>query len=273
MISKPLVGYVLTAAMRDKLMMTLVLMIVLGAGLSIFLGSSGLTEQDSFALVFGAGGLRFLSVVGLVIFVCFYMRRSFEMREVEFLLARPISRMKFLLSHALSFIILAIVISCIVTVVVGFLGKPDTHGLWVWGVSIAVENIIMIVTGLFFSIVLSSAAGSALATLGFYVLARLIGTLLGIAAVPVDKPLFLFLNKVMDLISIIVPRLDIMGQTSWLVYGVEGSSNIGFLQKANAYSHFLVDHLGIGGFILVQGAVFLTLLIAAAAFDFSRRQF
>lgn len=274
MISKPLVGYVLTAALRDKLLLTLMLMIVLGAGLSVFLGSSGMTEQESFSIVFGAGGLRFLSVVGLVIFVCFYMRRSFEMREVEFLLARPISRMKFLLSHTLSFVLLAVIVSAVVTLVVGFLGKPNTHGLLVWGASIAVENTIMIVTGLFFSIVLSSAAGSALAALGFYVLARLIGTLIGIAAVPVEKPVFLVLNKIMDLISIIVPRLDMMGQTSWLVYGVEGSaSGYGFLERASGYSHAMMNTLGVGGFILVQGAVFITLLVAASAFDFSRRQF
>jgi ABC-type transport system involved in multi-copper enzyme maturation permease subunit len=273
MVSKTLVGYVLTAALRDKLIMTLLLMIVMGAGLSVFLGSSGMTEQESFAIVFGSGGLRFLSVVGLVIFVCFYMRRSFETREVEFLLSRPISRMKFLLSHTVSFIILALVISAVVTLVVGFLGKPDTQGLLIWGASVAVENTIMIVAGLFFSIVLSSAAGSALATLGFYVLARLIGTLIGIAAVPADKPMFLLLNHVMDLISIIVPRLDMMCQTSWLVYGVEGASGIGFLERAGDYSHFLMNTLGAGGFVLVQGVVFVALLIAASAFDFSRRQF
>ena len=67
MISAPLIRFVLTAAFRDKLMMTLVLMILMSAGVSVFLGGSGLTEQESFALVFGAGGLRFLCVIGLVL--------------------------------------------------------------------------------------------------------------------------------------------------------------------------------------------------------------
>lgn len=273
MISRPLIGYILTAASRDKLMMTLLLMIVMGGGLSVFLGSSGLTEQESFALVFGAGGLRFLGVIGLVIFSCFYIQRSFEMREVEFLLSRPISRIGFLLSHAVAFVLLAVIVALVVTIVVAFLGAPDPGGLRAWGMSIAVEYMIMIVLALFFSMVLSSAAGSALAALGFYVLARLIGTLLGIAALPADNALFSSLNKAMEVVSIIVPRLDIMGQTSWLVYGVEGAAGIGVLENASDYSHGLIDMLGIGGFVFAQGLCFLALLLAATSFDFSRRQF
>ena len=78
MVSRPLIGFILTAAIRDKLVMTLMLMIMLGAGVSVFLGSSGMTEQESFAVVFGAGGLRFLGGLGKGLFVRFLMRRACE---------------------------------------------------------------------------------------------------------------------------------------------------------------------------------------------------
>ena len=45
MISKPLVKYVLTAALRDKLMITLALMILMGAAVAVFMGSASVTEQ------------------------------------------------------------------------------------------------------------------------------------------------------------------------------------------------------------------------------------
>lgn len=273
MISRPLVKFVLTAALRDKLVMTLVLMILVGAGVSVFLGSSGVTEQESFALVFGAGGLRFLGVIGLVLFVCFYMRRAFETKEVEFLLSRPISRMTFLFSHALAFTVLALVVTAVVTLAVSFLGKPNLGGLTTWGISIGVENILMTVSALFFSMVLSSAAGAALATLGFYVLCRLIGMLIGIAAQPPENIMIALLNNLMDVISVVIPRLDLMGQTSWLVYGVEGAGGIALTDKAGAYTQGLLDLLGVHGFMLVQGGVFMALLLAAAAFDFARREF
>ncbi len=273
MISRPLVRFILTAALRDKLMITLLVMIVLGASLSTFLGGASITEEASFALVFGAGGLRFLGVIGVVLFVSFYMRRAFETKEVEFLLSRPISRMTFLFSHALAFMVLALIVAAAVSGAVFFLGKPDLGGLAAWGSSLVIELSIMAVTSLFFSLVLSSAAGSALAALGIYVLARMIGVLIGIAAFPPDNMVFMVLNRVMDAISVVVPRLDLMGQTSWLVYGVAGSGDAGFLLRAGSYAHALVSTLGMTGFVLVQGVLFIGLVLAASAYDFARRQF
>jgi len=273
MVSRPLIGFILTAALRDKLVMTLMLMIMLGAGVSVFLGSSGVTEQESFSVVFGAGGLRFLGVLGIVLFVSFYMRRAFDTKEVEFLLSRPISRMTFLFSHALAFTVIALAVAAAVSAAVFFLGRPNEAGMAVWALSLGVENVIMAVTALFFSMVLSSAAGAALAALGFYVLCRLIGMLIGIAAQPPENIALAVLNNLMDLVSVIVPRLDMMGQTSWLVYGVEGAGGVALGDKPSAYALALVEMLGVHGFILAQGAVFIALLLAAAAFDFVRREF
>jgi ABC-type transport system involved in multi-copper enzyme maturation permease subunit len=273
MFSKPLIGYILTAARRDKLIITLLLMIALGASLSVFLGSSAVIEQGQFSLVFGAGGLRFLGVMGIVLFVCFYIRRSFEHKEVEFMLSRPISRTTFLFSHAAAFILLAFLMALAVILPMLFVGVPSGSGLVVWGVSIAVEYAIVAVASLFFSMVLSSAAGSALATFGFYVLSRLIGMLLGIAALAPANLLFAILNKTLELISVVVPRLDLMGQTSWLVYGVDGSDGIGLLKDARPYAHFMTDHLGVMGFVSMQGILFIALLLSATTFDFVRRRF
>ena len=273
MISKQLVRYVLLAAVRDRLMMTLVLMIALGAAIGVFMGSAAITEQESFSTVFGAAGLRFLGVMGIVLFGCFYVRRMFETKEVEFMLSRPISKMTFLFSHAAAFILLSTAVACLVVVAVALPGRPDPGGLAAWGASLIAEYAVMAVATLFFSMVLSSAAGSALATLGLYVLARLIGMLIGIARLPPNNIIFAALNNVMELISIIVPRLDLMGQTSWLVYGVDGSAGLGFQAQASNYARALVDLLGTSGFIGLQGLLFSGLLLAAAAYDFSRRQF
>ena len=273
MISKPLVKYVLTAALRDKLIMTLVLMIAMGGAISMFLGAATITEKESFALVFGASGLRFLGVLGIVMFCCFYIRRAFETKEVEFLLSRPISRVGFLVSHGVAFIVLALCVAAVVCGVVFFLGKPVVAGFELWSASIAIEYAIMAVAALFFSLVLASAAGSALATLGLYVLARMIGTVLGIAYQAPENFVYAFLNNVIEVISIFIPRLDLMGQTTWLVYGVNGSGGFGFTTEAGAYAHIMIERLGLLGFISVQGVIFMALLLAAALFDFLRREF
>jgi ABC-type transport system involved in multi-copper enzyme maturation permease subunit len=268
------VQYVLTAALRDKLLSTLMLMIATGAAVSVFLGSASITEKESFALVFGASGLRFLSVVGLVLFCCFYMRRSFETKEVEFLLARPLSRLTFLFSHAAAFMLLSLVIGIVTVVAVSFIGAPNSEGLMLWGISIVFELMMMSTAALFFSMVVSSAAGSALATLGLYVLARLSGMLLAIAQKAPDNMIYAVLNNVMNVISIFIPRLDMTGQTSWLVYGYKGSGEtLELADRASDFAIKMADVLGALGFILTQGILFTGLLLAAAAFDFVRREF
>lgn len=273
MISFPLVHYVLTAALRDRLMVTLALMIVLGASLSVFLGSSAVVEQQSFAVVFGSGGLRFLGVIGIVLFISFYMRRAFENKEVEFLLSRPISRMCFLFSHAAAFIVLAVAVALCVSASVVIVGHPDAFGLLAWGGSLVAEYIIMAVAALFFSMVLSSASGSALACLGLYVLCRMIGSILGISGIATDDVLTLVLGKVMEVISVVIPRLDLIGQTGWLIYGTADISSLDISEQASGFTLNFMRIMGVGGFIVAQGAVFCGLLLTAASFDFLRKRF
>jgi len=103
MFSWPLVTYVLMAALRDRLIVSLIVLVAVGTSLSVFIGSSAILEKDQFALVFAAAGLRFAGVAGLVLFTVFYVRRAFDTKDIEFLLARPVSRFSFLFSHAVAF--------------------------------------------------------------------------------------------------------------------------------------------------------------------------
>lgn len=256
MLSFPLVRYVLTAALRDRLVIALVLAILVGSSLSVFLGTSAIIEDAQFSLVFASGGLRFVGVMGLILFVVFYVRRSFDARDVEFLLSRPITRTGFIFSHALALSILAVAIGLAVGLGVlmiypKILGQGG-YGLWL--VSITVEFIIMANASFFFAMVLSSAAASALAVFGLYILARLMGQLLGIAEASQGTPFFEALDGIMYGVSMVVPRLDLLGQTTWLIYP-DMPRDIGF------------------GFVLIQGAVYSALLICAALIDLKKRQF
>jgi len=275
-ISLPLVRYVLTAALRDKIVITILLMIAVGSGTASFLGAASVAEQKELSVVFGAGGLRFLGALGTILFCCFHIRRSFEHKEVEFLLSRPLSRIGFLISHAVAFMVIASTIALVISLAVMLIGEADVFGLLLWGSSLAVEYIIIATTALFFSMVISSAAGSAMACLGVYVLARLIGMLLGITHV-MDNSLLVFLGYIMDFISIVIPRIDLMAQTSWLVYGIDGLDSIEFMGQnsdmASPWTIWMFEHLRIGGFIFLQGLFFTALLLGAAILDLLKKQF
>lgn len=274
MISRPLVAYVLTAAARDRVVWAFLLIAAAGAAVAIFLGSATVVERREFALVFASGGFRFLGVLTAILFPAFYIRRAFENREVEFLLSRPVTRSTFVVSHLAAFIILAAGIASLCAAAVFVLGRPDGGGFWLWSFTFFIELSVMSATALAFAMVLPSAAASALCTLGFYALARASGILLGIASLPPTGWVTAILNNTMQLISIIIPRLDMMGQTGWLVYGApKGLSGIGFLPQAGTYAHALIAQTGLGGFAALQGVLFVALLAAVTCFDLARKQF
>jgi hypothetical protein len=124
-----------------------------------------------------------------------------------------------------------------------------------WVASIIAENIIMVNVALFFALFVSSASICAMACFGFYVLTRLMGELLGIidTGSQVGVPSATILARIVEIISAVLPRLDLMGQTSWLVYGADAS--VGY------------------GFIITQCVVFTGLLLVAARIDLARRTF
>lgn len=257
--SKNLILYVLTAALRDKVFISFALMAAVGISLSLFFGSSAVLEKDQFSAVFAASGLRFASVLALILFVVFYVRRSFETRDVEYMLTKPISRLGFVLSHTIAFIILCMFATALVSAALFFMipsvseGVGSLSGYIYWCISLLIELCIMTSVALFFALVLNSAVSASLITIAFYVLARLMGQILGIIESAGQSGVYQVLEQVMLVISMFMPRLDLMGQSSWILYGLDESVNLLF--------------------ILGQGAVFCFLIFAATMVDFVRKQF
>lgn len=250
----PLIQYVLMAAGRDRLIHALVILVVVGVSLSLFLGGSALAEAKQFSVVFAAGGLRFAGVAGLVLFIVFYVRRSFEHKDVEYFLSRPITRRAYLLSHAAAFSVLALFIALLITGAL-YGTAPDLWGAGhiLWALSLGMEYMIMANAALFFAFVLTSPAVTTLAVFALYVLARMMGQLLGIVDHGGEGAGAEIMGFVMQIISLIVPRLDLMAQTSWLIYPPDDTVSYGF--------------------IVIHGVVYSLLLWAMALFDLERRQF
>ena len=241
--------------MRDRLLLGFLLLLFVGVSLSLFLGSSAITESDQFSLIFAASGLRIGGNLALILFTVFYLRRSFEARDVEYLLSRPITKLQFLTAHFLAFSFLAFVAAVLITLTLALMPSAalSDPNFFLWGLSLWVELNVMVAMAVFFSLVLSSAVTASLATFSFYVLARLMGDILGIIESSYNNGLTAILEKVMLLISIFVPRLDLMAQSAWLLYGVTDVIN--------------------WPFILGQGMIFTAFVFTAALLDLNKRQF
>ena len=209
-----LIQYVLKAAIRDRMVVAMIAAMVLGCSLSVFLGSSAVTEQDQFSLAFASAGLRFTGMIGIVLFIVFFIRRSIDSRDLEFLLSRPVGRIQFLLSYAAAFSFIALIVTLAQTLGLYILGPHlFGEGAILWCFSMMIENVIIANTAFFFALFLSSAAGASLGVLGFYVLGRMMGQILGILQAGGGGGITDLLAQIMNVISIITPRLDPVSYT------------------------------------------------------------
>lgn len=250
----PLYRYILLAGLRDRVLWTVLGLLSVVGALSLFFGGAALTEQDEFARVSMAFGFRLAGVVLLSVFVVNFIRRSFEARDVEYLLSRPVGRISFVLIQSLGFSTVGVGIAFLLGGAVVASAYNILHeGVFLWWVSLAVEFVIMANVALFFALVMTSSTACIMIVLAFYLLARLMGEILGIVDAPGHGVAIDLMSKVMDFVSVFIPRLDLMGQTKWILYGLP--DDISF------------------PFVVIQGLVFSALVVGAGVVDLYRRQF
>lgn len=251
---RPLFGYLLRAAIGRRFVVGLIAALLAATLLAAFLGSAALVERRAFAAVLGANAARLAVVLFLTLFTCFHVRRAFESREVELLLSRPVSRRDFVLAHVALLSLLAAAAALLAGISVAAVADAQAWASLAWWTgSLFVEALLVGVAALFFALTLQSGVLSALAALGLYVLGRTIGLLAGIAAAQAGHGLWeRVIDPLVGLLALVVPRLDLLARSAWLVHGA-------------------ADDAGLAA-ALVQNLVYVVLLAAAASFDFARRQ-
>jgi hypothetical protein len=249
---KPTIRFVVLTALRDRLFASLLGLLVLVFGVSLYLGGGAVFEKGEMAVAFGAGGARLALVLGLTVFVAFHVERIYETREIEAILARSISRARFIVSYWAGMVVVASLLALPVLLFVGAFSLSATGTAW-WCASFVFECCVIVAFALFAAITLERAIPTIFATLGFYGLARLTGFILGIATHGTQGGLNRIANPIIEGISMFLPRLDLYCQTRWLIYGPD----------ANEKLHLLP----------VQAVIFVGFILAMTIFDLSRKQF
>lgn len=252
-----IIRYTLLTAMRDWLFIGLVLLVGMAYGLSVFTGSTALVEQAQMSIAYFAGSSRIVLMVGLIVFVCFHVRRLFDNREIESMLSKPISRTQFVVSYWFGFVILALIAVIPVVIIMETIYTPNHLGLAYWVASLVLELSLVLAFALVSALILRSAVSSVMASFAFYFVSRLMGFFVS----ALEQPATLLTNSetgsilgiILKGISTIIPRLDLYAKSSWLIYGVEGQMDLWVFQA--------------------QSLVFIALLLSMAVFDFKRKQF
>lgn len=249
--------YILLTAARDRLVAGLIAALLAAALLGSFLGEATIMEGRAMALAYAGFATRLILQVGLILFVCFHVQRAYENREIDLMLSRPVSRPQFVLITWASFAGVAIFLTLAAVDVLPLAGWPARGALALWAASLILETLVVVAAALFFALTIRSAVGATMATFGFYLLARMAGFLLGVVGREWNDLTSTVLGKAAGygvyVIGMVLPRLDLFGQTSWLVYG--GGKHSDFAAVAG------------------QAAIYVPLLLAASIFDFRRKRF
>ena len=248
--------YILLTAVRDRLYVGLFIILLAAFGISCALGNASLIEKAQATTAYIAGSSRMIFAIGMILFVCFYVRKSFENREVEFILSKPISRHSLILAYLLGFVLVALLIILPLSALLFFM-KANGVGLIYWSISLLFEALIIITFSLLAALILKSAVSAVLASLGFYMLSRMMGFFVLTIKLPESGADFASTNRVLHVVlkalSVVFPRLDLYSKSDWLIYGMSN------------FSDFYV--------VLGQSLIYVPLMICMAFYDFNRKQF
>lgn len=243
--------YTLLEALRNRLLWLLIVAALGAIGLSGFLDALALTESRELQAALLAAVLRLAAVFLIATFVVTSLVREANERGLELLLALPLPRAAYVLGKLAGFGALAL-LPALLFGALGLLFAPPAQAA-LWGASLLCELWIVAAFSLFCTLTLNQVLPALAASLSFYLLARIVGTLqlLGHGGHGATQRA---LGAGVDALALLLPRLDGFTRSDWLVYPADGAGLCALLLP-----------------IVAQTALYVTLLASAALFDLYRK--
>lgn len=246
--------YTALEALRTRL--PVLAAVVIGALLaaSFFVREIAVTDSARFQTAFYAATVRFATVFLAALHVIASMSREFQDKGLDMVLALDLPRAHYALGRLCGFLLIgaALAAAAALPLLVSNGWEPAVQ----WAASLAVELAVIIALSLFCVITFNQLIPAASFVIAFYLLARAITAIRLIGANPIagaDALSHQAMRWIVDALALFVPALDQWTRTAWLV------------DQAAPW-------ITLGG-VLAHGALFVTLLTAAAVFDLSRKNF
>ncbi len=245
--------YTVLEAWRNRLIVVVLTATALLFLLSVFARELAVTESTRLQTALLASALRLASVFFVSLYILNGLTREFNDKVVELMLSLDLPRPAYLLGKFCGFALIALGVAAIATVPVALLAAP-LQALS-WGCSLGLELLIVAAVSVFCITTFTQLLSAAAFVAAFYLLGRSItaiqlmsnSNLVGSGG-PGQKAG----EWLADAMAFLLPRLDGFTQTSWLIDGSTSSA--------------------LGG-AFVQAAIYVALLLAAAMFDFYRKNF
>jgi ABC-type transport system involved in multi-copper enzyme maturation permease subunit len=249
----PIARATLLEAVRSRMIGIVAILCLLSIGLAGFVRQVAIVEAAEIQVTVLAAILRAAAAFLTAAFVTMSVVREYDDKVFELMLAQPWPRGVYLAGKFVGFSTATIGLAVIVSLPLLPFAPIDRLGAWT--LSLACELIIVAAMSLFCVITLAQVVPALAAVLGFYVLARSIGAMQLIAAASEASGTWAerAADWVVRAIALVLPRLDLLTRSDWLVAGAPGPAA-------------LAGAVG-------QAAAYAALLMAAAQFDLHRQNF
>ncbi|MGH8687516.1 MAG: ABC transporter permease [Burkholderiales bacterium] len=226
---------------------------LLAAALSLaaFLSQVAVTEGRELQAAFAAALLRAGAAFLLAAHAAASVVRDADDKVLELALAMPISRSQYYLGKLGGFAAAGAALAAACALPMLLWASPA--GVACWGVSLALELLLVAAASLFFSVTLAAVVPALAATGALYLLARALAAIQLLARGPLAEPTWTqsLAQGAISAVALVLPRLDTVTRSEWLLYGAPSPREFAAaLATLAAYAAFL---------------------LAAGLFDFHRR--
>ena len=249
-----LARFSLLEALRTRIGLLALSVLVLGLGISWLAGQVAITETAQIQAALTASFLRFAAVFILAAFVVISQARESADKGLDMLLSLPQPRGTYYLGKLMGFVATGWLLALMFGVPL-ILFSPAVNVL-PWTISLGLELSLVAAASLFFVMTLTQVPAALAALLGFYVLSRTMAALqlIGGSSLIDDQSLApKIVRGILDGIAAILPRLDLFTQSAWLTQSTAPT--------------------GLLGNIVVQTVIYVVMLTAAGMIDLHRKNF
>jgi ABC-type transport system involved in multi-copper enzyme maturation permease subunit len=238
-------------ALRERILWLAAIVVLAGAALAQFLHQVAITESREIEAAVLAALLRMSAAFIVAIAVISGMAREWNDKVAELLLSFPVQRSRYVFGKFLGYAAVAALLAALFAVPLAFYARSP--GMMAWTVSLVCELLIVAAVSVFCALTLTRTLSALAAVAGFYLLARSMSAIQVIAhAAPGPASLAdRAIAHTVDALAWVLPALDRMTDTAWLV---QGPPTAGALAGLAA-----------------QAALYVALIGAAALFDLYRK--
>jgi ABC-type transport system involved in multi-copper enzyme maturation permease subunit len=221
------------------------------ASVGIFAGALALTEHREIMTSSLAPLARICCVALVALLGTTSVVRDIQERTWLLTLAAPVSRRLWLLGKWLGLAIAATVCAALLSIPV--LALHTGLGGWLWSLSLILEAVLVSALVVATALSFKQVPATLFATVSFYFAARVVGLvkLLNDRAPLENTGVQTLSNTVIDSLALLLPRLDMMTSTMWLLSAAPRLSDIAF--------------------VVAQVALYCAIALSAASIDLTRK--